>query len=110
VGTGFRGAERARAERRLAAGRDPGAERLYAFCDRFDYLEDEDGRPVKNPMRKIEMPKPEAKSIQWLRADEEEEGLFAACETLRERILVGFFRFTGRGTSLMSSKELPAQA
>lgn len=67
---------------------------FYDFCDRFEYLEDADGNPVRNPMRSIEMPKIERKAIQWLNR-EEDRAMIDCVMDARERVLVHLLRFTG---------------
>jgi len=86
-------------------GREPSANSLravvqaiksfYAFAERFEYLVDASGNPVRNPSLSLDSPtiRPVAE-LDWLR-DEEDAALLSCPMGERELILVFFFRMTG---------------
>lgn len=67
---------------------------FYEFLDRYDLLVGCDGKPVRDPLRRIEAPKVARRANDWLRADEDER-LLTAAETAQERMVVNLLRWTG---------------
>lgn len=67
---------------------------MYRFATNFGFLVDEDGRPVANPMLKIDAPKVPRRRNDWLRPPEDEALLNTPMDDL-ESILVLFLRWTG---------------
>src|SRR5690242_4922992 len=68
---------------------------FYAFLERFDYLQDDQGRRLRNPALVLEAPtiRPAAE-LDWLKADEDDL-LLATQMSLRERVIVSLLRMTG---------------
>ena len=67
---------------------------FFEYLDRLDYLTDQRGRAVKNPMNKIRLPKRACKPINWLKPDED-SALLACPGSESERIVVWLLRHTG---------------
>jgi integrase len=66
----------------------------YAYLDRFNHLTDNDGRPLPDPTRKLEPPRIQTPSNDWLRPTED-AALVACPGSLQERFLIGLLRHTG---------------
>jgi integrase len=66
----------------------------YAYLDRFNHLVDNEGRQLPDPTRKLEPPRIQTPSNDWLRPAED-EALLACPGSLQERFLIGLLRYTG---------------
>jgi integrase/recombinase XerC len=68
---------------------------FYAFLERFDFLVDPDGQPLRNPAVVLEAPviRPAAE-LDWLRGDED-DALLSCRMRERELIIVFFLRMSG---------------
>lgn len=86
-------------------GRDPSARTVknqlqtlnsfYDFLERFDFLHDEDGKTVRNPMSQIDAPQIEGKVLTWLREEDDQKLLSCSAYSDRQRVLVFMYRLTG---------------
>jgi integrase len=66
----------------------------YNYLDRFNHLTDPDGRPLPDPTRKLDPPKNQTPTNDWLRPSED-AALLACPGTLQERFLVALLRYSG---------------
>lgn len=83
------------ASRSTVRGLVCGLRSFYAYVDRRRLLVDDFGRPLRNPMTAIIAPERAAKSIDFLRPDEDEALLNATSLKPTERTVVWFLRWTG---------------
>jgi len=66
---------------------------LYKYADRFDFIVDETGRPLRNPALKLELPKIRRQIKPWVTAGELDK-MLEACLTEDERFLVAWLWMT----------------
>jgi site-specific recombinase XerD len=67
---------------------------LYEFLDRFDLLTDEDGAPIRNPLRNLDVPSAAAPHREHL-GGEAAAKLLATAGTPRQKIVLNLLRWTG---------------
>ena len=67
---------------------------FYDYLDRFQLLTDQNGTPLRDPMRRIPCPPAQQPTNDWLRPAED-QALLAYRGTSQERILVHLLRWSG---------------
>ena len=85
-------------------GRAPGAhtqrnliaalKAFFRYLEHLDLLKDDDGRLLRNPAHRVEAPRVEQRSNDWLHSEDDERLLFVDCSA-QERMIVWLLRWTG---------------